>query len=176
MCIWSIYLGRVVGSVLPSLLLTLARAGNSIGSNFVDSDNCLPPDFSIALDPDATFLSVDLHSIDLSVRGQGTAAQLDISEGVTIRFDDLEQAGFLKHVAVEVPCFTIRALAPLFGRAAPWMEVASIDADFSLVIGLSGTEWEKIAKTQLEFIASQDAITRRCPFLYNEEEASEWHV
>lgn len=170
-CIWSIYLGRVVGSVPPSLLQAFARAGNGIGYNFVDNDNSLPPDFSVVLDPDAAFLSVDLHSVDLAVRGQGTAVQLDIPEGVTIRFDDLEQAGFLKHVAVEVPSITVRALAPLFGRAAPWMEVASVDADFSLVIGLSGTDWQKTSQTQLGFIAAQDALTRRCPFLYKGGEA-----
>ncbi|ORY77194.1 hypothetical protein BCR35DRAFT_353168 [Leucosporidium creatinivorum] len=166
MCIWSFYLGAVVGSIPPSFLQAFARAGNSVGLGFVDQDNSLPPDFNVALDPDATFLTVDMHSIDLAIRGQGTAIQLSLSEGVTIRFDDLACAPFLKHIAVEIPTVTLRALAPLFGRAAPWMEVASIDADFSIVLGLSETGWAERAKTQLEFIAAQDALTQRCPFIY----------
>lgn len=173
MCIWSFYLGAIVGSIPPSFLQAFARAGNSVGLGFVDQDNSLPPDFNVALDPDATFLTVDMHSIDLAVRGQGTAIQLSLSEGVTIRFDDLACAPFLKHVAVEIPTVTLRALAPLFGRAAPWMEVASIDADFSIVLGLSETGWAERARTQLEFIEAQDALTQRCPFIYGKQPAGE---
>ncbi|KAI5479573.1 hypothetical protein MNV49_003310, partial [Pseudohyphozyma bogoriensis] len=165
-CIWSFYLGPVVGNVLPSLLQALSCAGTSIGLNFGDDDNSLPPDFLLALDPDATFLTVDIKSVDLSVRGQGTAVQFDLPDGVAIRFDDLASAPFLKHIEIDVPSFHVRFLAPLFGRAAPWMEVASLDADLSIVLGLSETGWEEKAKVQLAFIKAQDALTKRCPFIY----------
>jgi hypothetical protein len=172
-CIWSFYLGAIVGSIPPSFLQAFSRVGTSVGLNFADQDNSLPPDFSVALDPDATFLTVDLSSIDLAIRGQGTAIQLALPEGVTIRFDDLASAPFLKHIAIDIPTLTLRALAPLFGRAAPWMEVASVDADFSLVLGLSATGWEERAKTQLSFLALQDAPTRRCSFIYGQGSGGE---
>ncbi|KAM0790005.1 hypothetical protein ACM66B_005335 [Microbotryomycetes sp. NB124-2] len=169
MCIWSFYLGDIVGSVPPTLLQSLARAGNAIGYNFADKDNSLPPDYEVVLDPDATFLTVDITSIDLAIKGQSTAIQLEIAEGVSIKFDDLAEAPFLQHVAVEVPSLVVRALAPLFGKAAPWMEVASVDADFSLAVGLSNSNWREKAQTQRSFIESQDSLTQRCPFIYGKD-------
>ncbi|KAK4051737.1 Macrophage colony-stimulating factor 1 receptor [Microbotryomycetes sp. JL221] len=171
MCIWSFYLGSFVGSVPPSLLQSLARAGSSVAYNFDDKDNSLPPDYEVVLDPDATFLTVDIASIDLAVKGQSTALQVDISEPVSIKFDDLAKDVFLKHVAVEVPALVVRALAPLFGKAAPWMEVASFEADFSLAVGLSSSDWIQRAKTQRDFIQTQDALTQRCPFIYSQGQA-----
>ena len=166
MCIWSFYLGTIVGSVPPSFLQAFARTGASLAANFVDQDNSLPPDFSIPLDPDATFLTVDLRSVDLAVRGAGTAIQIDLPDGVKIRFDDLASAPFLKHANIEVPTLYLRFLAPLFGRAAPWMEVASLDGDLSIVLGLLASGREERVKSQLAFVALQDELTKRCPFLY----------
>lgn len=157
-----------MGSVPPSLIQALSRAGNSIGYNFADRDNSLPPDFEVVLDPDATFLTVDIKSIDLAIRGQGTAVQVYLPETTSIRFDDLASATFLKHIAVDVPSISVRALAPLFGKAAPWMEVASIEADFSLAVGLSVSDWQDKARIQREFIRAQDALTKRCAFIYGE--------
>ncbi|KAK4047646.1 Macrophage colony-stimulating factor 1 receptor [Microbotryomycetes sp. JL201] len=169
MCIWSFYLGKIIGSVPPTLLQSLARAANAIGYNFADKDNSLPPDYEVVLDPDATFLTVDIVAIDLAIKGQSTAIQLEIGEGVSIKFDDLAEAPFLQHVAVEVPSLMVRALAPLFGKAAPWMEVASVEADFSLAVGLSSSQWQEKAAKQKSFIESQDVLTRRCPFIYGSE-------
>lgn len=138
---------------------------SSLAINFTDQDNSLPPDFVIALDPDATFITLNAQSIDLAVRGQGTAVQLALPDGLKVRFDDLATTPFLKHISIEVPVFYLRFLAPLFGRAAPWMEVASVDADFSVVIGLTATGWEARKHAQLKFIQSQDE-TKRCPFIY----------
>lgn len=165
-CIWSIYLGSMVGSVPPSFLQALTRSMSVLAVNFTDQDNSLPSDFTVALEPDATFVTIDLGSIDIAVRGLGTAIQLDLEDGIKIRFDDLATRPFLKHISIEIPSLVIRFLAPLFGRAAPWMEVASLDADFSIVLGLSEDGWEGKAKRQLEYIAAQDGITKRCPFLY----------
>lgn len=165
-CIWSIYLGSMVGSIPPVFLQALTRSMSALAVNFTDQDNSLPSDFTVALEPDATFVTVDLGAIDIAIRGLGTAIQLDIEEGVRIRYDDLPTRPFLKHISIEMPSLVIRFLAPLFGRAAPWMEVASLDADFSIVLGLSEDGWEGKAKRQLEYIAAQDGITKRCPFLY----------
>lgn len=167
-CIWSFYLGTIVGSVPPSFLQAFARTGASLAANFVDQDNSLPPNFNVPLDPDATFLTVNLRSVDLAVRGAGTAIQIDLPDGVKIRFDDLASAPFLKHANIEIPTLYLRFLAPLFGRAAPWMEVASLDGDFSIVLGLSASGWEERARSQLAFVALQDELTKRCPFLYGQ--------
>lgn len=140
--------------------------GRSLGSNFTDEDNSLPADFAIQLDPDATFLTVNLNSIDLAIRGQGTAVQLALPEGVAIRFDDLASETFLQHIDVDLPILFVRFLAPLFGRAAPWMEVASVEADFSIVLGLSHDGWRQRSQEQLAFIEKQDVLTKRCPFIY----------
>lgn len=175
-CIWSFYLGAVIGSVPPSFLQALSRAGSSIEHNFSDLDNSLPPDFTVPLDPDATFLTVDFHSIDLAIRGLGTAVQIALENGVTILFDDLASSPFLKHINVDVPSACIRFLAPLFGRAAPWMEVASLDADFSVVLGLSSSGWADRALLQRDFIEAQDALTRRCAFLYGQESACAYFI
>ncbi|KAM0754575.1 hypothetical protein T439DRAFT_352583 [Meredithblackwellia eburnea MCA 4105] len=176
MCIWSIYLGSVVGSIPPTFLTAFGRAAGSVGSNFVDQDNSLPADFAVQLDPDATFVTVNLTSLDLAIRGNGTAVQLALEEGVSIRFDDLATEPFLQHIDVDLPVLTVRFLAPLFGRAAPWMEVASLDADFSIILGLSKDGWLKRSREQLSFIERQDALTNRCPFIYGQRLSEPSHV
>ncbi|GAA5960722.1 hypothetical protein JCM21900_000512 [Sporobolomyces salmonicolor] len=176
MCIWSFYIGTIVGSVPPSFLQALSRAGSAVATTFADGDNALAPDFTVPLDPDATFLTVDIHSIDLAIRGQATAIQLYLSEGIDLRFDDLASAPFLKHISIDVPTLTLRALAPLFGRAAPWMEVASLDADLSIVLGMTTSGWEDRARQQLAFIAQQDSLTKRCPFVYGQGPGSSSHA
>ncbi|GJN87915.1 hypothetical protein Rhopal_000870-T1 [Rhodotorula paludigena] len=168
MCVWSIILGDLVGSVPPSFIQSLARAGKAVGLTFSDSDNAPAPDYTVPLDPDATVLTVKVDSFDLAVRGQTTAVQTYLPRGLDLRFDDLASAPFLKHLRVDVPDLTVRALAPLFGRAAPWMEVVSVDADLSLVLGLSRSGWETRAREQLAFIALQDSLTKRCPFVYGQ--------
>ena len=173
MCIWSIYLGQIVGSIPPSFLVACGRMANSLGSNFTDTDNSLPADFAVQLDPDATFLTVSLTSIDLAVRGQGTAVQLALPEGVAIRFDDLASEPFLQHIDIDIPILYVRFLAPLFGRAAPWMEVASLEADFSIILGLSKDGWKARREEQLAFLAKQDDLTKRCPFIYGGGPASD---
>ena len=60
----------------------------------------------------------------------------------------------------------VRFLAPLFGRAAPWMEVASVEADFSIIVGLSKDGWRERSEQQRAFLEKQDALTMRCPFIY----------
>ncbi|GAA5833329.1 hypothetical protein JCM11251_005205 [Rhodosporidiobolus azoricus] len=170
-CDWSFYLGSLVGSVPPSFLQALSRVGTAVGTTFSDDDNSLLPDFSIPVDPDATFLTVDVNSIDLAIRGHTTAVQLYLPEGVDLRFDDLASAPFLKHVSLDIPGLTVRALAPLFGRAAPWMEVASLDADLSLAMGLSSSGWETRAREQLSFISLQDSLTKRLSFMHGQGHA-----
>ncbi|SCV73833.1 BQ2448_6263 [Microbotryum intermedium] len=170
-CIWSINIGAVYGSIPPSLLQALSRAATTVAINFVDNDNALPPDLAIAADPDATFVTVDFRSIDLAVRGQTTAIQLDVSDGIAVKFDDLPEPPFLKHVDVDIPTIVLRALTPVFGRAAPWMEVASIDTDLSVVVGITGEDWEQKVQTQRSFIATQDEPTQRCPFIYGKNAA-----
>ncbi|KAL8281144.1 hypothetical protein RQP46_006502 [Phenoliferia psychrophenolica] len=176
MCIWSIYLGNIVGSIPPSFLVACGRMANSIGSNFTDTDNSLPADFAVQLDPDATFLTVNLTSVDLAVRGQGTAVQLALPEGVAIRFDDLASEPFLQHIDIDIPILYVRFLAPLFGRAAPWMEVASLEADFSIILGLSKDGWKARSEEQLAFLAKQDSLTKRCPFIYGGGPGASSHV
>lgn len=166
LCIWSFAVGALVGSVPPCFVQSLMRAGTAVGLTFTDSDNAPAADYLIPVDPDITALSVKVHSLDVAVRGSATAVQLYLPQGVDLRFDDLASAPFLKHLRVEVPELTLRALAPLFGRSAPWMEVASIDIDLSIVLGLSHSGWEARAREQLAFVALQDSLTKRCPFLY----------
>ncbi|GAA5979280.1 hypothetical protein JCM10908_002865 [Rhodotorula pacifica] len=167
MCIWSFTLGQIVGNITPDYLQALARAGASLGTNFSDADNALPADFAVKADPDATFLTVKSAAIDIAIRGQSTALQLYIRSGLDLRFDDLASAPFLKHVSLDLPDLTLRALAPLFGRLAPWMEVASLDTDLSLAIGMSTSGWEARTREQLSFIALQDSLTKRCPSIYD---------
>jgi hypothetical protein len=104
--------------------MAFSRAATSVAMGFSDKDNALPADFSIALDPDATFVSVDIDSIDLAINGQRSASQVSLPQGMKIRFDDLSCPNFAKHINIDVPSLQIRLLAPLFGRSAPWMEVS----------------------------------------------------
>ncbi|GAA5841695.1 hypothetical protein JCM9279_000733 [Rhodotorula babjevae] len=166
LCIWSFDIGSIVGSVPPCFVQSLMRAGGAVGLTFADSDNAPAPDYVVPVDPDITALTVRLRSLDVAVRGTATAVQLYLPQGVDLRFDDLATAPFLKHLRLEIPELTLRALAPLFGRSAPWMEVASVDVDLSIVLGMSHSGWEVRAREQLAFVALQDGLTRRCPFLY----------
>ncbi|GAA5906531.1 hypothetical protein JCM8208_000472 [Rhodotorula glutinis] len=172
LCIWSFDIGSIVGSVPPCFVQSLMRAGGAVGLTFTDSDNAPAPDYVVPVDPDITALTVQVRSLDVAVRGTATAVQLYLPHGVDLRFDDLATAPFLKHLRLEVPELTLRALAPLFGRSAPWMEVASVDVDLSVVLGLSHSGWEARAREQLAFVALQDGLTKRCPFLYGHGDGS----
>lgn len=135
--------------------------------NFSDRDNSLPADFDVLLDPDATLLTFDLDSLDIAVRGQETSIQFALLEGIAVRYEDLAHPPFLKTVAIEMKTIEVHLLAPLSG-GAPWMEVASIETDISIVVGLSESGWRETAEQQLKFIQAQDYSTRRCPFIYGE--------
>lgn len=176
MCIWSFHFGSIVGSVLPSFLNAISRMASCFAINFSDRDNSLPADFDVILDPDATFITFDLDSFDIAIRGQEAAVQIALLDGVAVRYEDLARAPFLKQIVVEIPTFDVYLLAPLFGQAAPWMEVASIEADLSIAIGLSSSGWEEIAERQLDFIEEQDSMTKRCPYVYSEGDGVSSHV
>jgi hypothetical protein len=175
MCIWTFHFGAIVGSVPPSFLKAISRMASCLAINFSDRDNSLPADFDVILDPDATFITVDLDSLDIAIRGQEAAIQIALLDGVAVRYEDLASPPFLKQICIEIPTVDIHFLAPLFGQAAPWMEVASIEADVSIAIGLSSSGWEEIANRQLSFIARQDLSTQRCPFVYDEGDGGGSH-
>lgn len=172
MCIWAFSFGAMVGSVPPSFLDALGRMVSCLIFNFSDRDNSLPPDFDVILDPDITIVSFNLKSLDISVRGKATALQLALLNGLAVRFEDL---GGQDKILIDIPTVAIRLLSPLSLpssspqlEVAPFLEVASITTDLSIVIGLSSSGWKDRARIQLAFVAQQDRSTRRCPFIYGQ--------
>jgi hypothetical protein len=138
--------------------------------NFVDRDNGLPAEYAIPSEPDVILLTLTSDSIDVTLWGQHAALQLTASKGLSVHYDDLACSDYAKHVELDLPRVTAKCLlsCPELQNEM-WLEVAAISFDISLAMGLCSSGWEQKAEEQLSYVRKQDALTRRCPFLYEEE-------
>ena len=169
-CIWDLAFGRLIGQLSPAGVQAIMYAGKTLTLNFSDHDNALPPDFALPVDPDATFLTLQLASIDVKLASNkvSTTGLIRLPSGLAVRSDDLASARYLKHMEIDVPLVELKCLIPSGTADMAWTEVASLRADASIVVGRSETAWVERAAVQSNFIRTQDEETGRCAFLYGE--------
>jgi hypothetical protein len=174
--IWELHQGRLVGEVTPEFVLAFARAARALVTNSIDRDNTLPAEYSVPAEPDVTLLVLSSDAMDVTLwGGQHSAVQVTLAQGFCIHYDDLACSDYAKHAEIDLPSVAVKCLLSNPTAAVgvsddePWLEVAEVSSDISVALGLSWSGWRQKAEEQLAYVRAQDAPTRRCPFLYEED-------
>ena len=146
----------------------LLRVGRAFALNYADKDNTLPADYSLPVDPDVTFLRVDMAGLDATVHsGEGTNVNLTLPHGLRLSLDDLAEDNWLSHIQVDVPDLHLAGQIIQDPDSAIWSEVVSADAGLVLQLGKTASDYTARQRQQVGFLIEQDSLTRRCPELYS---------
>ncbi|GBB97022.1 hypothetical protein RclHR1_00290020 [Rhizophagus clarus] len=176
-CNWDINIGTISGQLKPSFLLSAISFANAFAYHFVDKENALPAKYVIPLDPDVTFLSVNVKEVDVSIWGGGSVTQILLKEGLSIKFDDLANKKYTLKVMFNLPDLIIRSLAKSVTTLSsisflkdsenhPWVEVASFESAFNITLYHTTSGWRERIESQQAFLKQEDRETLRIPFLY----------
>ncbi|KAJ2957271.1 hypothetical protein NQZ79_g6974 [Umbelopsis isabellina] len=175
LCNWEFDVGSISGEIKPSFLLGTTAFGKAFLYNMVDEDNALTKDPSI-LDPDVTFVTASIQSIDINLMGRHSATQISLSEGLHLEFDDLINRNYTQKINLNFPSIVITNLAnqeinteSSFEGDYPWVEVANANTGLEVVIYRQTSNWMEKREKQQSYIRTQDMQTRRCPHLYDSE-------
>ena len=138
--------------------------------------NAPATEFRLDYDPDVTFLTAQLQSVDLVVMSEACAIRLILSDGIRFDSNDLAGHAYRRVKSLEIPTFKIQCLLANPANkelASPgtWLEVGSAVFDVHMDIYDSPDNWRKDALRQMRFIRTQDSLTRRVPFLYEDSES-----
>ncbi|CAM0134818.1 Macrophage colony-stimulating factor 1 receptor [Umbelopsis sp. WA50703] len=175
LCNWEFDVGSISGEIKPSFLLGTTAFGKAFLYNMVDEDNALAKDPSI-LDPDVTFVTASIQSIDINLMGRHSATQFSLSEGLHFEFDDLINRNYTQKINLKFPSVVITNLANQEVNTEssiegdyPWVEVANANTGLEVVIYRQTSNWIQKREKQQTYIKMQDMQTRRCPHLYDSE-------
>jgi hypothetical protein len=165
----------------------LVAALTSFRHNFSDDVNAPASEFAIPVDPDGsalisipfaplvliigcyslvTFLKFALKSVDMAWVADHTSIHLCLPQGLKLDYNDLAGSHYKKVTEVRVPQGVVRALVCSAMRHESWLEAGSVSLDFGLDLYSCPEGWREAAKVQTTFVATQDALTRRAWFLY----------
>jgi hypothetical protein len=161
---WRFTLGDITGDIAIPHFAALQRIAKAFGSNFADLDNRLPPPPDQSALPDVTFLAASIGAINLNVWSLESAVNLVASRGVRVHFDDYIRGSRLLNVEMRAPSLQARGLVK--ASKDEWMEVASCEANLVARVYITGDDWQAKGTAQRSFLAEQDSLTSRCPFLY----------
>lgn len=166
-CIWDFVIGRIAGRLTPVGLDHALKAVVAILSSKAESEDDLPKVYVVTPVPDVTFLSARVGAIDLQLDvGDDLVASAQFDRGLTVTFDDLPCARYYKHIAAVVPLARVQVLGSVDPKRRQWSELASLTLDASLLVGITGADYEQRVARQLAFIRREDEPTRRVAFLY----------
>lgn len=113
-----------------------------------------------------TFLKLNLKSLDVGWMLYKTSLQVFLPQGIKFDYNDLAGHSYKKVIEVRVSQAVVRALLRTGVHRETWLEAGSIAFDVGVDIYSSPEGWWEAAKAQTNFVATQDALTRRAWFLY----------
>jgi hypothetical protein len=113
-----------------------------------------------------TFLKLVVRHIDVAWTVGKANVQVVLPEGLSLDYNDHAGKVYKKVVEIRVLKAIIRALLLADLRRKWWLEAASVSFDMALDIYTAPAGWKGMAKVQTDFVANQDAPTRRAWFLY----------
>lgn len=147
------------------------RVARAFALNYADKDNALPVEYGLPVDPDVTFLRVDMAGIDANVYcAEASAVNLTMPGGLRLALDDLMADDWLSHVEMEVPEMQLAGQVMQDAESAIWSEVVSVDAGLSVASGKTSTAYSIKQEKQMDFLTEQDSLTGRCRKLYQGRE------
>lgn len=169
---WNFTLGHLAADVTIPHFASLQRIARAFAQNFVDEDNIVHEDKGILALPDVTFLSATSKSVSVNVWAWDSAVNLATPDGLSIHFSDHASQGILTRLKATIP--SIQAHGLVHTQDDQWIEVTSCDSALSVSLTTTATDWKSKELAQKHFLAEQDLLTARCPFLY-ETTASRSH-
>lgn len=170
--IWEFHLGALVGDLSIPQVSALQRVAQAFAVNFKDSDNSLSEDYAIPTDPDVTFLSVTMESLEVNVWSNSTVVNATLQRGLSLKLDDYAGEGWLSHVDIDIPEVELKGLVPVDETEQEYLEVVALSAGVGIGLGKTAKDWETKSQKQRKFLAEQDTTTRRCVFLYGSQDIS----
>ena len=100
----------------------------------------------------------------------GAAVEFMLPKGLRLDSNDLAGKTFRKVTGIRFPEATARLLLASQQDRTRWLEAAHVHVDADIDIYSSCPGWRESARLQTEFIAAQDALTRRAKILYTPED------
>ncbi|EJD02702.1 uncharacterized protein FOMMEDRAFT_146573 [Fomitiporia mediterranea MF3/22] len=159
-CIWSISIGDVKGSLSTMEAQILLAAGKSFGHGFVDPFNAPAAEYVVPAERDATFLKVAVNSVDLSWKNEAAVIRVDIKDGVQFAYNNIAGTRHRKLTTVAIPTVDIQMLLTP-GTAKQCLEVGRFRTGVSLGLYSAPKGWREDAQIQKSFLRTQDSQTHR---------------
>ncbi|GJJ06705.1 hypothetical protein Clacol_000901 [Clathrus columnatus] len=166
LCLWEFYIQGLMGSISLTELQGLLSAMTSFRLNFVDAVNAPAAELTLPSDPDVTFLKLDLSHLDVALDAGKSVIQLFLQNGIKFDYNDLAGNYYKKMIELRIPTCVLRGLLKANIHPEQWYEASSISFDLAMDMYFSPAHWEDLAREQRDFIAAEDAPTRRAWFLY----------
>lgn len=171
LCLWQIQLGEFVGSASISLIQSIVESAGSFSTGFSDVLDSIAEDFRIIYEPDVTFLSLAVKSVDLTCSLPHTAVQLSLSDGLRFDSNDFPGKNHKTTKSLAIPSVKMRSLLArshrYSRRAEEWFEVACATFDIHADVYGAPSNWKQEAERQKLFAQSQDNLTTRAPWIYD---------
>lgn len=173
-CNWDFNIGSITGECCLDFLSSLLMSLKSFGFAFDDAENAPPcPDLQVL--HDATFLRLNLQSVNVWLRLEQTAFLLSLT-GAQIRYNDLAGQLFSEHLHLNIPNLTIaivEAGATPLDPSSP--NVSAITAAyFETMINITmvkrGLRFDENRQFQQSHIRQEDWRTGRTPWLIQDSQ------
>ncbi|KAI8918297.1 hypothetical protein DFJ77DRAFT_289393 [Powellomyces hirtus] len=175
---WRLNAGPIVGELQPSALPAIRKALRCFTFHYANVDNMLTASTIL---PDLTTVLAVVQSVHISIWGLGSVTTLRFANGIRIQMDNLVSQTWSERIFVEVPDILLHCLAVTTENGGAgnadiasmddsiWVEVFKGTTALSLCLYGQTPQWEAAQKLQMDYIKTQDDITRRCTFLYQDE-------
>ncbi|EJD45633.1 hypothetical protein AURDEDRAFT_165486 [Auricularia subglabra TFB-10046 SS5] len=166
LCLWEIQVGAIKSALSIHDAMIISSAVNSFRTNYSDVVNSPAAEYAIASDPDVTFLKVTLASVDVACKASRACLHASLAGGLELSMNDMAGKTYRRHIGLRVPVCILRCLVSVRDDAHHWLEAAALKLDVFIDVYQAPTGWAAHARAQREYVATQDAPTRRAPFLY----------
>ncbi|KAJ3173047.1 hypothetical protein HDU88_004506 [Geranomyces variabilis] len=176
---WRMMAGPIVGELQPASLPAIRRSLRCLTFHFANVDNMVS---AATILPDLTTLLAVFKSINVSVWGLGSVTTLRLAQGLRLQMDNLIGPNWSERIFVEIPEILLHCLAVTTEKSGTesstnaddsvWVEVFRATTALSVCLFGQTPQWKAAQKLQLDFIKTQDELSKRCAFLYEDESES----
>lgn len=160
LCIWQIKLDEIKFAMTASEARVFVRALNSLAHNFVDIFNAPATSYILPVNPDITFLSVGIGSVDGRWISTSAVLRVSLRDGIQMNSNNLAGEFYRSVTSIRIPDLHLHLLTP--GHLNDeWLECASFHTSVSLDVYQAPINWRSDAINQKSFINIQDESTGR---------------
>ncbi|CDO69204.1 hypothetical protein BN946_scf185042.g106 [Trametes cinnabarina] len=168
-CIWEIHIGDVKASLNAYETRLLSSVGSAFSLNFSDPLNAPAKEYAIPVDPDVTFLKVQVDTVNVVWLVGEAVAELTLSDGLRLDRNDLAGKSFSQVTSLRLPDGTAKLLLASKQDRSRWIEAADARIDVDVDVYSAPPGWREAAKRQTDFVAAEDAPTGRARILYMQD-------